>query len=78
MPERMATIEANFNALVARLDRQVEADAKVHRDLTTVVQRLELSDRKRESQQQRLIGGLAVLIALANLIGPVVARLYVP
>jgi len=78
MPERMATIEANFNALVARLDRQVEADAKVHRDLTTVVQRLELSDRTRESQQQRLIGGLAVLIALANLIGPVVARLYVP
>lgn len=74
MPERVATLEANFAALVQRLDRQVAADAGIHKELTVAVQEIRADAKKRDARDNRLIGALAILIFLGNLIGPLIPR----
>lgn len=72
MPERVATLEADFRSLMFQLRSQSEAHAEVHRDLVQVVKILQANDTGREKREQRLIGGLAVLIVLANIVASVI------
>lgn len=72
LPERVATIEANFASLIGRLDRQVVTHGEVHRDLVEMVKELKRHDGDRERREQRLIGAFAVLILLANVVGPII------
>ena len=74
MPERMATQEANFASLVQRLDRQVQADAIVHKDLTNTIKQIVENERTREKFNQRLIGAGFVVVAIANIVGPLIVR----
>ena len=74
MPERMATAEANFASLVQRLDRQVQADAIVHKDLANAVKQIVENERTREKFNQRLIGAGFVVVAIANIVGPLIVR----
>ncbi len=73
MPERLAALEANFAALVQRMDRQIQSDDRVHRELMGVIRALQDDTRARDRRDQRIIGAAAAFILFANIIGPIIA-----
>lgn len=69
----MTAVEVELRGLIKRFDEHITVTDRLHHDIQSMNERIEVRVNKMELRWAQLVAILSVVILIANTIGPVIA-----